>query len=264
MDKAAIGWSIGIVAVGVLFAVYGQGIQEANNASPNIPPSNSMMDSSNTMTEQREDTTTTVNPDKDMMMEPSKLVQVVQGEIVIDCIEATSMNKDELVAAIERDVLLNKDNEKLQMLLSGEVLSVSEIADEIMMNCKDIMTMMKSNDDGMMMDRSTMQDEATMSKPQTVTVDIPAGTSVPGCEATNECYIEPVVTINVGDTVIWNNLDTAAHTVTSGGVANGPDGKFDSSLLPSDSAFSHTFDEKGSFDYYCIVHPWMTGTVNVN
>ena len=54
------------------------------------------------------------------------------------------------------------------------------------------------------------------SGPQTVSVDIPSGTAVPGCEETNECYLPASVTINVGDTVEWTNSDTAAHTVTGG------------------------------------------------
>ncbi len=100
--------------------------------------------------------------------------------------------------------------------------------------------------------------------PQTVTVIVPAGTSVPGCEETDECYLPPSVTINVGDTVMWDNVDTAAHTVTSGTPADGPDGEFDSSLLMGGAQFEVTFDESGSYDYFCMVHPWMVGEVQVN
>ena len=103
-----------------------------------------------------------------------------------------------------------------------------------------------------------------MSGPQTVTVDMPAGTSVPGCEETNECYIPASVTINAGDTVAWDNLDTAAHTVTSGTPANGPDGMFDSSLVMGGAIYEYTFNEPGSYDYFCMVHPWMVGDVQVN
>jgi len=54
----------------------------------------------------------------------------------------------------------------------------------------------------------------------TVSVSIPTGTSVPGCEQTNSCFLPSSVSINVGDTVSWYNADTAAHTVTSGSAAN--------------------------------------------
>ena len=65
----------------------------------------------------------------------------------------------------------------------------------------------------------------------TATVSTPAGTSVPGCEATNECYIPYEVTVDVGGEVTWTNDDTAAHTVTAGSAADGPSGVFDSNFF---------------------------------
>jgi plastocyanin len=102
------------------------------------------------------------------------------------------------------------------------------------------------------------------SGPQTVSVDMPAGTAVPGCEETNECYIPASVTINAGDTVEWTNSDTAAHTVTGGSPADGPSGVFDSSLVLGGAQYAFTFEEAGSYDYFCMVHPWMVGNVQVN
>jgi len=100
--------------------------------------------------------------------------------------------------------------------------------------------------------------------PMTVEVSIPAGTSVPGCEESNKCFNPSSVSIMKGDTVVWSNDDTAAHTVTSGSPANGPSGMFDSSLLIGGKSFEHTFDSSGSVDYFCMVHPWMTGSVQVS
>jgi len=102
------------------------------------------------------------------------------------------------------------------------------------------------------------------SGPQTVSVDIPAGTSVPGCEETNECWLPSSVTIQMGDTVEWINSDTAAHTVTGGLPADGPSGVFDSSLVLVGAQYAFTFEEAGSYDYFCMVHPWMVGDVQVN
>ena len=104
---------------------------------------------------------------------------------------------------------------------------------------------------------------ATM-EPFTGTISAPAGSSVPGCEEKNQCFIPADVTISVGETVTWSNDDTAAHTVTSGIASEGPDGIFDSSLFMAGTTFEHTFDEAGEFDYFCMVHPWMTGKVLVN
>ncbi len=96
------------------------------------------------------------------------------------------------------------------------------------------------------------------------TISVPHGSSVPGCDETNECFIPAEVTVNVGDTVTWSNDDSAAHTVTSGTPSDGPDGKFDSSLFMAGTTFSYTFDKAGEYNYFCMVHPWMTGKVQVN
>ena len=103
-----------------------------------------------------------------------------------------------------------------------------------------------------------------MKGPVTVEVSIPVGTAVPGCEETNECYIPATVSINSGDTVSWSNDDTAAHTVTGGSATTGPSGVFDSSLLIAGGTFEHTFTSSGTEDYYCMVHPWMVGSVIVS
>ena len=93
------------------------------------------------------------------------------------------------------------------------------------------------------------------------TVTNAPGSSTPGCEP--ECFIPSMVTLDIGGEVTWENDDTAAHTVTSGTPTEGPDGIFDSSLVMAGSSFSHTFEDAGSFDYFCMVHPWMQGTVIV-
>jgi plastocyanin len=110
----------------------------------------------------------------------------------------------------------------------------------------------------------THEKETMMEGPATHTVDIPKGTSVPGCEESNACYSPADITINAGDTVEWVNLDTAAHTVTGGSPADGPSGVFDSSLVMANANYAFTFDDTGSYDYFCMVHPWMTGSVTVN
>ena len=96
------------------------------------------------------------------------------------------------------------------------------------------------------------------------TVTNASGSSTPGCEETADgCFIPSTVTIPMGGTVTWENGDTAAHTATGGSATEGPSGVFDSSLIMAGSSFSHTFDEAGTFDYFCMVHPWMAGTVIV-
>ena len=96
-------------------------------------------------------------------------------------------------------------------------------------------------------------------------VSIPAGSGVPGCEETDECWIPAETIVDVGGEVTWSVDDTAAHTVTSGmpSDADSVGAMFDSSLLMAGSTYSYTFDEEGTVDYFCIVHPWMQGVVIV-
>ena len=111
------------------------------------------------------------------------------------------------------------------------------------------------------LDEVSMESETL---PEIIEVNIPEGAGVSGCEETNECYIPYEIVIAVGGQVIWNNVDTAAHTVTSGNPADGADGKFDSSIFMSGTTFSNTFDEVGEYEYFCMVHPWMNGIVQVS
>ena len=108
---------------------------------------------------------------------------------------------------------------------------------------------------------STVVESAPVVKSEIVV--IPAGVGVPGCEETSECYIPSLLTIGTGTTVTWENIDNAAHLATSGTPAGGPDGVFDSGMIMAGGTFEHEFIDSGEFQYYCIVHPWMVGTVTV-
>ena len=105
---------------------------------------------------------------------------------------------------------------------------------------------------------------AEAAAPQTHIVETAMGSGAPGCETSNACYLPQDITISTGDTVQWDNVDTAAHTVSGGSPANGPSGVFDSSLLMAGGDYSFTFDDAGNYDYFCMVHPWMVGSVTVN
>lgn len=66
------------------------------------------------------------------------------------------------------------------------------------------------------------------------------------------------VTVAPGTTVTWTNTGKRPHTVTA------QEGSFDSGRLDPGEQFSFTFDEPGSFDYFCGFHPEMQGTVIVS
>ena len=70
-----------------------------------------------------------------------------------------------------------------------------------------------------------------------------------------------------GTIVTMTNTDTTGvHTFTSGtvdGFTPIPDGMFDSEVLMPGDAYERKFSQKGTFDYYCILHTWMTGQIIV-
>ncbi len=107
-------------------------------------------------------------------------------------------------------------------------------------------------------------DSVATAGPQLHIVETAMGSGAPGCETSNACYLPADITISIGDTVQWNNVDKAAHTVSGGNPADGPSGVFDSSLLMAGLEYSFTFNDAGNYDYFCMVHPWMTGSVTVN
>jgi plastocyanin len=69
-------------------------------------------------------------------------------------------------------------------------------------------------------------------------------------------------TISVGTTVKWTNYDAYAHTVISG-VPGTPSGLFDSGNIGSNNTFSYTFNQAGTFNYFCKIHNSMRGTITV-
>ncbi len=83
------------------------------------------------------------------------------------------------------------------------------------------------------------------------------------CVDNETCYSPSELTTLAGNNVTWLNDSGVIHTVTSGNPQEGPDGTFDSGIIMSDDTFSHTFTEVGNYQYFCTIHPWMTGTVIV-
>jgi plastocyanin len=66
------------------------------------------------------------------------------------------------------------------------------------------------------------------------------------------------ITVSAGDTVTWTNNDSVGHDVTADQFSSGDPGG-----IGNGDTFEHTFDEAGTFDYVCTVHPGMEGTVTV-
>jgi len=90
---------------------------------------------------------------------------------------------------------------------------------------------------------------------------IPEGAAIP--EEGKIFYDPETINITTGTTIEWINEDAAMHTATSGSPTNGVDGVFDSQILNINDTYQFTFTDAGNYDYYCILHPWMLGTINV-
>ena len=63
--------------------------------------------------------------------------------------------------------------------------------------------------------------------------------------------------IPVGTTVVWYNDDSVDHTVTA------RDNSFDSGRISPNETFEYTFQQTGTLEYYCTIHPSMTGKFSI-
>jgi plastocyanin len=63
--------------------------------------------------------------------------------------------------------------------------------------------------------------------------------------------------VPVGATVTWTNHDDIPHTAVSN------DKIFKSKVLDTDEKFSFTFSKPGTYEYFCSIHPKMTGKIVV-
>jgi cytochrome c oxidase subunit 2 len=96
-----------------------------------------------------------------------------------------------------------------------------------------------------------------------ITLTILEGSSIQG----NPDYDPKELTVKKGDKILVDNVDTMPHSVTNGESGSDPNsGKlFDTSIINGgDSAELDTSTiDAGAHPYYCIVHPYMTGTLTV-
>ncbi len=92
---------------------------------------------------------------------------------------------------------------------------------------------------------------------------MPVVTAVARAEDANQVTIkaftfEPkALKVTAGTTVTWTNLDPEPHTVIDKG------GKFRSAALDTKDTFTFTFNDPGTYTYFCSLHPHMVGTVEV-
>jgi len=121
----------------------------------------------------------------------------------------------------------------------------------------------KKNSDSKSNDKTTKtksDDTKINSKKMTVNISKKASTNT---NCLSQCFTSSNVKISLGGTITWTNMDSEPHTVMSGNPEEGPNGKFVSELIKPGKAFSNKFTKKGTFDYFCLIHPWMQGMITV-
>jgi plastocyanin len=74
----------------------------------------------------------------------------------------------------------------------------------------------------------------------------------------NFAFTPEQITIKPGQTITWINDDGAPHALKFQDGAKGTD------LMLPGATFNRPFDEPGTYDYSCSVHPYMTGRVVVS
>ncbi len=73
----------------------------------------------------------------------------------------------------------------------------------------------------------------------------------------NFTFDPPTITIKAGDTVSWVNADDIPHVVAE------TNGAFRSGALDTDDRYSRSFTAPGTVEYFCAIHPHMTGKIIV-
>lgn len=84
------------------------------------------------------------------------------------------------------------------------------------------------------------------------------------CVSAKSCYDPDTITVQPNTVISWANIDNTAHTVTSGSPSDNNTGTvFDSDMIGPGGTYSFIFISSGTYDYFCSIHPWMTGEVIV-
>jgi nitrite reductase (NO-forming) len=78
-----------------------------------------------------------------------------------------------------------------------------------------------------------------------------------GTKTTGKTFSPQAALVKAGETVTWTNSDSVPHTIDS------RDGSISSGYITKGKSFQHTFYEAGTYEYYCTLHPWMTGSIKI-
>ncbi|MDP8888915.1 MAG: cupredoxin domain-containing protein [Thermoproteota archaeon] len=107
------------------------------------------------------------------------------------------------------------------------------------------------------------EEQQAPAEPGTTAIAILQGSAVQG----SPDYDPDAAQVPVGNSIVWDNQDTVPHTATSGTGPQDPESAqlFDTSLINGGESATLSLAQvtPGQYDYYCIVHPYMTGKIVV-
>ena len=112
---------------------------------------------------------------------------------------------------------------------------------------------------------SSDNSQASLSSSDDSTASAPGiqNVSIVGIKSDKSFNPNPI-NIDAGDSVTWTNSDNDIHTVTSGSDEGPSIGQeFDSGTLGEAQSFTHKFENPGTYEYFCSIHPSMVGEVIV-
>ncbi len=96
--------------------------------------------------------------------------------------------------------------------------------------------------------------EVQTNQGQMPTSEVPSASSN-SISIVNFSFNPQVLNIHKGDTVVWTNKDSVPHQIAGG--------NFNSPAISNGQIYSFVFNDIGTFDYHCAIHPSMTGTIIV-
>jgi len=107
--------------------------------------------------------------------------------------------------------------------------------------------------------------EEVLNPPESVKVSIIEGSALQS-QQRNFVPKEIRGTLGLNNKIVWTNVDTTAHTVTSDNQysdqISGPFNSIESlGIIPPQKTYEFTFTKDGEYAYHCEPHPWMTGKV---
>ena len=93
--------------------------------------------------------------------------------------------------------------------------------------------------------------------PAKVVAAKPVASKTIAVKIVNFAFEPASLTVAKGTTVEWTNGDDIPHTIVEKKV------RFKSPALDTDDRYRHTFNEPGTFSYFCSIHPHMVGEIHV-